>query len=72
MKMRFEKLFIAIFLFFALCYNCANAAQKPIEIESEAKDGSIITGNIYYPDTKRAQYSTLVLLHSLGYNSSRL
>ncbi len=72
MKMRFGKLFLAtLVMFFALCHNCVNAAQKPIEVECEVQDGSIITGNIFYPEEKKASYSTLVLLHSLGYNSSR-
>jgi len=52
--MRFGKLFLAtLVMFFALCHNCVNAAQKPIEVECEVQDGSIITGNIFYPEEKK-------------------
>ena len=71
MKMRLKKLCLTAFLLFALSSDFVNAAQKPIDVECEVKDGSIIAGSIFYPEVKKAQYSTLVLLHSLGYNSSR-
>lgn len=67
-----------VFRFFALMavclllgLNCVEAAKAPVDVECEVSDGSIISGSVYYPKAKKPKYSTIVLLHSLGYNSSR-
>ena len=48
-----------------------HAAKKPVEIECEVKDGSLIVADVYYPNEKKQKYATIVLLHSLGYSSQR-
>lgn len=60
---------MAVFLFIG--FGCAEAAKAPVEVECEVNDGSIIVAEVYYPKVKKPKYATIVLLHSLGYNSSR-
>lgn len=69
--MRIEKLFISLGIITTFLMTPVQAAQAPVPVECIVKDGSIINGDVYYPDVKKKKYSTIVLLHSLGYNSSR-
>lgn len=71
MKNLFEKLFVTLGLVIFLITSPAFAAQKPQQVDCEVKDGSIIVADVYYPSVKKKKYSTILLLHSLGYNSSR-
>jgi alpha-beta hydrolase superfamily lysophospholipase len=66
-----KKLFAMMAMFAFVCGSSVEAAKKAIEVECEVKDGSIIVADVYYPEVKKTKYSTIVLLHSLGYNSSR-
>lgn len=75
----YNKLMMAVFkrlLILILCVTVFGslqvmAAQKPVEIECEVKDGSLIVADVYYPNVKKSKYATIVLLHSLGYSSAR-
>lgn len=55
----------------ALCEQAAPSAKViKKEIELETKDAHILKAELTYPKTKEAKLPTVVLLHSLGYNSS--
>ena len=69
--MRVAKFFILIGMAFSLLTAPTQAAQPPVHVESVVKDGSIINGDVYYPDVKKKKYSAVLLLHSLGYNSAK-
>lgn len=59
-------------LFLLLTNTSANAAPQLVkkEIKAVAKDGFNISATLTYPRIKnQKEYSTVVLLHSLGYNS---
>ena len=68
--MRVAKLFTSLGIMLLLSAP-ALAAKAPVHVECVVKDGSIINGDVYYPDIKKKKYSTILLLHSLGYNSTR-
>ncbi len=67
----FKRLFALLALFTIFCSLQVEAARKPVEVECEVKDGSLIVADVYYPDVKKSKYATIVLLHSLGYSSQR-
>ena len=59
-------------LFLLLINTSANAAQQIVkkEVKAVAKDGVNINATLTYPRVKnQKEYATVVLLHSLGYNS---
>jgi alpha-beta hydrolase superfamily lysophospholipase len=59
-------------LFLLLINSSVNAAPQIVkkEIKAVAKDGFNINATLSYPRIKnQKEYSTVVLLHSLGYNS---
>lgn len=59
-------------LFLLLINTSANAAQQIVkkEVKAVAKDGFNINATLTYPRVKnQKEYATVVLLHSLGYNS---
>ena len=68
------KKLIIILTFFLIFLNCAEAAK----IKTVTKDYKVVTNDKFtivskleYPKIKdKKNYSTVVLLHSLGYNSS--
>lgn len=67
---RIVLLILALFLFFTNTF--VEAAQKYTEKEiiSVSKDGFTIKADFTYPKIKnQKEFSTVVLLHSLGYNS---
>ena len=67
---RIVLLILALFLFFTNTF--VESATKYIEKEiiSVSKDGFTIKADFIYPKIKsKKEYSTVVLLHSLGYNS---
>lgn len=68
-----KRIFVYILTLFLLLINTsANAAQQIVkkEIKAVAKDGFNINATLTYPRVKNQKaYSTVVLLHSLGYNS---
>ena len=66
-----KKLFTTVLFFILFSSLRVMAAKKPVEVECEVKDGSLIVADVYYPDIKKPKYATVVLLHSLGYSSSR-
>ena len=71
MKRIVFKFFVMMTVFVTFALGQAFAAKLPVQVECEVADGSIIVADIYYPVVKKKKYSTIVLLHSLGYNSSR-
>ena len=68
-----KKYFVIILALFLIFINLSvEAAQSVVkkEIQAQAKDGFSIKANLSYPKIKgQREYSTVVLLHSLGYNS---
>lgn len=67
---RIVLIILALFLF--LINTSANAAQNVVkkEIKAVAEDGFNINATLTYPKTKnQKEFSTIILLHSLGYNS---
>ena len=69
-----KRIVIKVFAMMAMVFLSSSvvlAAQKPVTVECEVKDGSIIVADVFYPNEKLQKYSTIVLLHSLGYNSTR-
>lgn len=67
-----KRIVLSILAFFLLLINIAtNAATNFIEkdITSVSKDGFTIKANFAYPKKNQKEFSTVVLLHSLGYNS---
>ena len=68
-----KRIFVYILTLFLLLINTsANAAPQLVkkEIKAVAKDGFNINATLTYPRVKnQKEYSTVVLLHSLGYNS---
>ena len=71
MKSIAVKFFAMMAMIVLIGSNSVEAAKKAIAVECEVKDGSIIVADVYYPEVKKAKYSTIVMLHSLGYNSTR-
>ena len=68
-----RKFIVIILTFFLLFINTsAEAAQKYVkkDIKAVSIDGFNIAGTLTYPNIKgQREFSTVVLLHSLGYNS---
>ncbi len=71
MILRIKNILILLIVFTIFTLSQAQAAKKPVEVECEVKDGSLIIADVYYPNVKKTKYATVVLLHSLGYSSSR-
>lgn len=68
-----KKYFLIILALFLIFTNLSTEAAMNLtkkEIEAQAKDGFNIKATLTYPKVKgQREYSTVVLLHSLGYNS---
>lgn len=67
---RFVLSILALFLFFT--NTCAYGAAKTVkkELKVPAQDGFNLSAEFVYPKTtEKKEFSTVVLLHSLGYNS---
>lgn len=68
-----KKLYILILTFFFLFINLSSEAAQSVinkEIKAVASDGFNIVANLSYPKVKKQkEFKTVVLLHSLGYNS---
>ena len=67
---RYFLIILALFLIFINLSAEAAVSTVKREIQAEAKDGFNIKATLSYPKVKNQRsYSTVVLLHSLGYNS---
>lgn len=67
------KRLIIILTLFLVFINCAFSAQAPAIVKKEIKtitnDGFSIRATLEYPKKQDKEYKTVVLLHSLGYDS---
>lgn len=62
---------LALFLFFINTVTTAYASQTNKEYKIAARDGFMLKAVLSYPKTKgQKEFNTVVLIHSLGYNSA--
>ena len=67
-----RRIVFIILAFFIAFTNISVNAMQPVmkqEIKAVSNDGFNISATLTYPKTKQKEFATVVLLHSLGYNS---
>ena len=67
-----RRIVFIILAFFIAFTNISVNAMQPVmkqEIKAVSNDGFNISATLTYPKTKQKEFATVILLHSLGYNS---